>query len=138
MIINVVSDPTPPCPTCPAPSRSMGIESWTMYGPCKDGRYHHTTCTVAREEMATARWPCGCACCEAPENWRDLAARVAELEDHIRLGIAEDRISSSYGRDTEAVAVEAEIVARRGHDWGAVVAYPAPPLRPRTGEEPER
>ena len=58
-IINVVSDPTPPCPTCPAPSQSMGIESWTMYGPCKDGRYHHTTCTVAREEMATARWPCG-------------------------------------------------------------------------------
>ena len=50
-------------------------------------------------------------------------ASVEELEDHIRLGIAEDRIDSSYGRDTEAVAVEAEIVARRGHDWIAVVAY---------------
>lgn len=53
-------DPTPPCPTCPMHLPSAAIQSsWSTFGPCKDGRWHDSTCPVARKEMAEAKWPCG-------------------------------------------------------------------------------
>jgi hypothetical protein len=51
-----------------------------------------------------------------------LQARIDELEDSIRLDEAEADIAQSYGRNTSAVRVAAQIQARRGKDWsGAVV-----------------
>ena len=58
-MLNAVPDPTPPCPTCPAPYQGVGACYSSVFGPCKDGRWHDTTCIVARTEMAEARWPCG-------------------------------------------------------------------------------
>lgn len=73
-----------------------------------------------------------------PNMIRELVARVAELEDHIRLEKANAHIQSSCGRDTEAVAVEAEIVARRGGGWYAVVEYPGPHVRPSSQQTTEK
>ncbi len=42
------------CPTCPPPGNA-----YSTFGPCDDGKYHLTTCPVAREAMAKAKWPCG-------------------------------------------------------------------------------
>ena len=51
---------TPPCSTCPAVTPSYeGVQSFSTFGPCKDGKWHDTACPVARKEMAEARWPCG-------------------------------------------------------------------------------
>lgn len=52
------------------------------------------------------------------ERERDAAkARVAELEDSIRLRRADDDIARSYGRNTEAGQIAEAIRARRGEDW---------------------
>jgi hypothetical protein len=60
-ITTTTADFTPPCPTCPAPSQSAPgtIENFSVFGPCKDGRWHDSTCPIARREMAEAKWPCG-------------------------------------------------------------------------------
>jgi hypothetical protein len=51
---------TPPCPTCPSHAPSYeGTQSFSTFGPCKDGQWHDTTCDVARTAMAKAKWPCG-------------------------------------------------------------------------------
>jgi len=53
--------------------------------------------------------------------WRNRAlkaeARVSGLEDTIRMRRAEDRCSTSCGRDTEAAKVLEDIETRRGSDW---------------------
>lgn len=46
-----------------------------------------------------------------------LTKRVLELEDAIDLEIAARAVHDSYGRDTDAVAVQNEIASRRGLDW---------------------
>ena len=52
-----------PCPTCPPPTLMSAppdaMNTWSTFGPCGDGRYHDTTCPVAREAMRAAKWPCG-------------------------------------------------------------------------------
>lgn len=55
---------------------------------------------------------------------RRLRERVSELEDTLRLYLADAHIDTSYGRDSQAVRIASEIRARRGEDWlGAVVVY---------------
>lgn len=46
-----------------------------------------------------------------------LRERVSLLEDTIDLTDAEDRISSSYGRASDAAEIAREIHARRGENW---------------------
>lgn len=56
-----------------------------------------------------------------------LRERVSELEDTIRLWIAEGYIATSYGRDTDSVEAAERVYARRGKDWqGASVDLRAP------------
>lgn len=54
-------DNTSPCATCASPLTMVpGINrAWSTFGPCSDGKYHDTTCPVARSAMKDARWPCG-------------------------------------------------------------------------------
>jgi hypothetical protein len=67
--------PEVPCPTCPThawaasewgavirggpPREPIGQYSYSTFGPCPDGKYHDTTCPIARKAMAEAKWPCG-------------------------------------------------------------------------------
>ncbi len=57
----------------------------------------------------------------------ELESRVSELEDSYRLAIYDNDVFTSYGRNTEASRLAAEIRARRGEDWtGAnLECYPA-------------
>lgn len=77
---------------------------------------------------------CACSSCTIV----NLAARVSELEDTIRLRSVEADISFSYGRNAEAGRIEAEIRSRRGDDWpgATVVVYPSvSPKRQETNDE---
>jgi hypothetical protein len=78
----------------------------------------------AAEEAQQTCSRCGCA---GPLHREDevvrgcqlarLRTRVAELEDTIRLSVADEAVGRSYGRNALAVAVSAEIHGRRGQEW---------------------
>lgn len=57
------------------------------------------------------------AIASAPSDIAWLIGRVRELEDAIRLEIANNHVYRSFGRDSDAVATENEIIARRGENW---------------------
>ena len=62
---HATEDHAKPCPACPQRPTTFDVGhggpmvTWSLFGPCPDGKYHDTTCPVARKAMTEAKWPCG-------------------------------------------------------------------------------